>query len=67
MKTVIDLATRRQPVLGARETSVDEALARSITREAGSRFAPLLVTDNAGRFVGIARMERLIGKLAGTK
>lgn len=28
VKTVIDLATRRQPVLGARETSVDEALAR---------------------------------------
>nr|WP_231554394.1 EAL domain-containing protein [Arthrobacter sp. L77] len=49
------------------DTPVDEALARSITREAGSRFVPLLVTDNAGRFVGIARMERLIGKLAGTK
>ncbi|WP_258069891.1 EAL domain-containing protein [Arthrobacter sp. SX1312] len=49
------------------DTPIDEALARSVTREAGSRFAPLLVTDNAGRFVGIARMERLIGKLASTK
>ncbi|MBG6224444.1 EAL domain-containing protein (putative c-di-GMP-specific phosphodiesterase class I) [Arthrobacter sp. CAN_A2] len=49
------------------DTPVEEALARSITREASSRFAPLLVTDNAGRFVGIARMERLIGKLAGAK
>jgi vancomycin permeability regulator SanA len=28
VKTVIDLVTQRQPVLGARETSVDEALAR---------------------------------------
>jgi vancomycin permeability regulator SanA len=28
VKTVIDLTTRRQPVLGPRETSVDEALAR---------------------------------------
>jgi vancomycin permeability regulator SanA len=28
VKTVIDLATRRQPVLGRRETGVDEALAR---------------------------------------
>lgn len=49
------------------DTPIDEALTRSVTREATSRFAPLLVTDNAGRFVGIARMERLIGKLAGTK
>ncbi|PPB49157.1 EAL domain-containing protein [Arthrobacter pityocampae] len=49
------------------DTPVDEALTRAVTREAGSRFAPLLVTDNAGRFVGIARMERLIGKLATRK
>ncbi|WP_104180643.1 EAL domain-containing protein [Arthrobacter sp. B0490] len=47
------------------DTPVDEALMRSITRERGTRFAPLLVTDNAGRFVGIARMERLIGRMAG--
>ncbi|WP_434994992.1 EAL domain-containing protein [Arthrobacter sp. Ld5] len=49
------------------DTPIGEALTRSVTREAASRFAPLLVTDNAGRFVGIARMERLIGKLAGTQ
>lgn len=46
------------------DTPVSEALSRSITRETGSRFAPLLVTDNAGRYLGIARMERLIGALA---
>jgi hypothetical protein len=47
------------------DTPVDEALTRSITRGRSTRFAPLLVTDNAGRFVGIARMERLIGRIAG--
>ena len=47
------------------DTPVDEALQRSITRDRSTRFAPLLVTDNAGRFVGIARLERLIGRLAG--
>ncbi|MDQ0736075.1 EAL domain-containing protein [Arthrobacter agilis] len=47
------------------DTPVDEALTRSITRDRSTRFAPLLVTDNAGRFVGIARMERLIGRIAG--
>lgn len=47
------------------DTPVGEALSRSITRDRSVRFSPLLVTDNAGRFVGIARMERLIGRLAG--
>ncbi|GAA1343877.1 EAL domain-containing protein [Arthrobacter roseus] len=42
------------------DTSISEALARSMTRDEPHRFEPLLVTDNAGRFVGIARMERLI-------
>jgi vancomycin permeability regulator SanA len=32
VKTVIDLITRRDPVLGRRETSVDEALGTSLTR-----------------------------------
>ncbi len=47
------------------DTPVDEALSRSITRDRDTRFTPLLVTDNAGRFVGIARLERLIGRIAG--
>ncbi|MFB0835027.1 EAL domain-containing protein [Arthrobacter halodurans] len=45
-------------------TPLAEALARSMTRDAPSRFEPLLVTDNAGRFVGIARLERMIHALA---
>ncbi len=46
------------------DTSISEALARSMTRDQPHRFGPLLVTDNAGRFVGIARMERLITALS---
>jgi len=46
------------------DTPISEALARSMTRDRDSRFDPLLVTDNAGRFAGIARMERLITALA---
>ncbi|MFJ6000873.1 EAL domain-containing protein [Arthrobacter sp. NPDC092385] len=48
------------------DTPIGEALSRAITRDSSARFAPLLVTDNAGRFVGLARMERLIGRIAGT-
>ncbi len=46
------------------DTPLGEALARSMTRAKTSRFEPLLVTDNAGRYVGIARMERMITALA---
>jgi len=46
------------------DTPLSEALARSMTRSQGSRFDPLLVTDNAGRFAGVARMERMITALA---
>ncbi|RJT83481.1 EAL domain-containing protein [Arthrobacter cheniae] len=42
------------------DTPVAEALSRSITRERPYRFDPLLVTDNAGRLAGIARLERMI-------
>ncbi|WP_427129616.1 hypothetical protein [Pseudarthrobacter sp. S9] len=42
-----------------RDTLLTEALARSMTRVQASRFEPLLVTDNAGRFAGVARMERM--------
>ena len=45
------------------DTPIRDALARSMTRPAASRFEPLLVTDNAGRFAGVARMERLITAL----
>lgn len=46
------------------DTPLNEALARSMTRTASSRFEPLLVTDNAGRYAGVARMERMITALA---
>lgn len=45
------------------DTPIGEALARSMTRPQASRFEPLLVTDNAGRFAGVARMERMITAL----
>ncbi len=45
------------------DTPLGEALARSMTRAKASRFEPLLVTDNAGRYAGIARMERMITAL----
>lgn len=44
-------------------TPLGEALARSMTRTKASRFEPLLVTDNAGRYVGVARLERMITAL----
>jgi EAL domain-containing protein (putative c-di-GMP-specific phosphodiesterase class I) len=49
------------------DTRLSEALARSMTRAAANRFEPLLVTDNAGRFAGIARMERMITAVTGSE
>ena len=46
------------------DTPIADALARSMTRPDASRFEPLLVTDNAGRYAGVARMERMITALA---
>jgi EAL domain-containing protein (putative c-di-GMP-specific phosphodiesterase class I) len=45
------------------DTPISDALARAITRPPASRFEPLLVTDNAGRYAGVARMERMITAL----
>lgn len=45
------------------DTPMKEALARAMTRPKEHRFEPLLVTDNAGRFAGLAPLERLIGAL----
>ncbi len=47
------------------DTPLNQAVARSMTRPKNQRFDPLLVTDNAGRFAGVARMERMIVALAG--
>ena len=47
------------------DTPIAAALARAVTRPQEHRFEPMAVTDNAGRFAGIVRMERLITALAG--
>jgi EAL domain-containing protein (putative c-di-GMP-specific phosphodiesterase class I) len=44
-------------------TSVQDALARAVTRDRAHRFDPLVLTDDTGRFVGIVRVERLITAL----
>ena len=46
------------------DTRPRDALLRATTREPGERFQPLLCTDNAGRYLGIVRVERLIRALA---
>jgi EAL domain-containing protein (putative c-di-GMP-specific phosphodiesterase class I) len=48
------------------DTALSQALARAMTRSKDQRFDSLLVTDNAGRFAGVARMERMVVALAGT-
>lgn len=47
------------------DTDIIDALKRAMTRERDNRFEPLLATDNAGRFVGIVRLERMIDVVAG--
>jgi len=47
------------------DTEVADAAYRAVARAAGSRNEPLLCTDNAGRFVGIVRMENVVKALAG--
>jgi CBS domain-containing protein len=42
------------------DTPVRDALLRAITRDSTQRYDPLIVTDNAGRYAGIVRLERLI-------
>ncbi|MGW6173637.1 EAL domain-containing protein [Arthrobacter sp. NPDC055138] len=49
------------------DTPIAAALARAVTRPQEHRFEPMPVTDNAGRFAGIVRMERLITALAGSE
>jgi CBS domain containing-hemolysin-like protein len=46
------------------DTDPADAAHRAIVRERSSRFHPLVCIDNAGRFLGVVRMERLVGHLA---
>ena len=42
------------------DTPVAEVLQRAIVRTPAQRFAPLVCIDDAGRYLGVVRMERLI-------
>ena len=42
------------------DTPLKDALHRALTRGEKQRYDPLMITDNAGRYVGIASMDRLI-------
>ncbi len=59
-------ASHRQPDSGVRgmcvnaDTPLREVLLRAVTRDARQRYEPIIVTDSAGRYVGIVRMERMI-------
>jgi EAL domain-containing protein (putative c-di-GMP-specific phosphodiesterase class I) len=46
------------------DTPLADAVARAMSRPRITRFTPLVCTDNAGRFVGILRLERLMAHLA---
>lgn len=48
------------------DTGVAQAAHRAITRSGDQRLEPLVCVDNAGRFVGIVRMERIVHTLAST-
>ncbi len=46
------------------DTPIAQAAHRALTRPEGHRFRPMVCTDNAGRFVGLVRMERVLDFLA---
>ena len=46
------------------DTPVPQAAHRALTRPEASRFTPLLCIDNAGRLLGVVRMERILDHLA---
>lgn len=49
------------------DTPVTEVLQRAIVRAPGQRFHPLVCIDDAGRYVGVVRMERLVDALCRQK
>jgi EAL domain-containing protein (putative c-di-GMP-specific phosphodiesterase class I) len=46
------------------DTPLGQAAQRAIVRAPAQRFAPLVCTDDAGRYVGIVRLERLVESLS---
>ena len=73
---VIDPATGRPRTLHLRDGAVADPLVanvtsspqdvalRAVARPPGTRFTPVLCTDDAGRFVGVVPIERLVTWLA---
>jgi len=68
----VELADRQSSGLGltsnALRVNVDTPLAeagrRAVVRPPYSRFQPIVCTDNAGRYVGVVPIERLVEELA---
>ena len=46
------------------DTPLPDAVTRAMARPRQIRFTPLVCTDNAGRFLGILPIERLMSHLA---
>lgn len=46
------------------DTALPDAVARAMARPRAVRFSPLVCTDNAGRFLGILPIDRLMSHLA---
>jgi EAL domain-containing protein (putative c-di-GMP-specific phosphodiesterase class I) len=46
------------------DTPVNDVVRRAMTRPRMTRFTPLVCTDDAGKFLGILRIERLMDHLA---
>ena len=55
------------PVLAVNiDTPVADAVERAMARPRDIRFSPLACTDNAGRFLGVLRIEKLMAHLSST-
>jgi CBS domain-containing protein len=47
------------------DTPVRQALERAMVRPKATRFSPLVVTDENGKFLGVVHVERLISEILG--
>ena len=56
--------SRHVPLRVERGSRVSEVARRAMTRPAAERFDPVVCYDEAGRYVGLVRVERLVEALA---
>ena len=56
--------SRHVPLRVERGSRVSEVARRAMTRPAGERFDPVVCCDEAGRYIGLVRVERLVEALA---